>query len=402
MTAKIAYFAHDLADPAVHRRVRMLKEGGASVTPIGFRRGAEPLTAIDGVPTIEIGRTVDLKLLKRALSVMAALARLNDTGGYLRESHVIVARNLEMLFLASRARKRYAPSARLVYECLDIHRLQLSTRFDGVLLRFLETRLWNDVDLLLTSSPAFVRNYFAPRRFPGPVRIVENKVLLLDDEHRYIPPLKRPAGPPWRIGWFGMIRCRKSLDVLSALAREANGTVEVIIRGRPPSAIFPDFDRAIAKLPNVKFGGPYNNPGDLHRIYRDVHFNWTIDYYESGTNSTWLLPNRIYEGSFYGAVPIGLAGVETGNWLTTHGVGVVFNEPMQEALINFFRSLNQTSYGELAKAVASMPREDLCSNQADCRALVHALCDDSVEIRDCRDVEAKPSSYSRSQVAEEQ
>ena len=57
MTAKIAYFAHDLADPAVHRRVRMLKVGGASVMPIGFRRGAEPITAIDGVPTIEIGRT---------------------------------------------------------------------------------------------------------------------------------------------------------------------------------------------------------------------------------------------------------------------------------------------------------------------------------------------------------
>ena len=73
-----------------------------------------------------------------------------------------------MLLLASRARKRYAPAARLVYECLDIHRLLLSTRFDGALLRFLETRLWDEVDLLLTSSPAFVRNYFAPRRFCGP------------------------------------------------------------------------------------------------------------------------------------------------------------------------------------------------------------------------------------------
>ena len=398
MTAKIAYFVHDLADPAVHRRIRMLKVGGAAVVPIGFRRRAKPITAIDGISTIEIGRTVDLKLFKRALSVVAALPKLRDTAEHLRGSDVILARNLEMLVLASLARKRYAPAARLVYECLDIHRLQLSLRFDGALLRFVETRLWGEVDLLFTSSPAFVRNYFAPRNFAGPIRIVENKVLLLEDEDRSISPRKRPLEPPWRIGWFGMIRCRKSLDVLSSLAREANGTVEIIIRGRPSSGIFPDFDGAIAKLPNVQFRGPYDNPSDLRRIYEDVHFSWTIDYYESGQNSAWLLPNRIYEGSFYGAVPIALAGVETGAWLTRHGVGVVFDEPVQQPLINFFRSLNQSTYMELAKIVASLPLGDLRSDQADCRELVRALCGASVESRGCRGDEGKGLIVQSSQV----
>ena len=397
MSAKIAYFAHDLAEPAVQRRVRMLKAGGATVMPIGFRRGAEPIKAIDGVPAIEIGRSADGMLFKRAVSVVAALAKLRHAGRHLRGSQVIVARNLEMLLLAAHARKRYAPAARLVYECLDIHRLVLSTRFDGALLRFLETRLWDEVDLLLTSSPAFVRNYFAPRDFAGPVRIVENKLLLLEGEHLRVPPPKRPAGPPWRIGWFGVIRCRKSLDVLSSLARAANGSVEIIIRGRPSSAIFPDFDGAIAKLPNVQYRGSYDNPGDLRRIYEDVHFNWAIDYYESGKNSAWLLPNRIYEGSFYCAVPIGVAGVETGAWLNRHGVGVVFNEPLQEPLIDFFRSLNQDSYIRLAEGVASLPRVDLFSDQADCCALVRALCGTSIESQGIEATTAKTSSYDPSQ-----
>ena len=39
---------------------------------------------------------------------------------------VVLARNLEMLIIASRARNLYAPRAALVYECLDIHRLLLS------------------------------------------------------------------------------------------------------------------------------------------------------------------------------------------------------------------------------------------------------------------------------------
>lgn len=54
---------------------------------------------------------------------------------------------------------------------------------------------------------------------------------LLEHDHPLIPPPKQPAGPPWRIGWFGMI-CRKSLDARSLLALEANDTVEIIMHSQ--------------------------------------------------------------------------------------------------------------------------------------------------------------------------
>jgi len=311
-------------------------------------------------------------LLQRALSVIAALPKLTNVARHVRGSHVIMARNLEMLALATQAQRRYAPAAKLVYECLDIHRLLLSGRLEAALLRLLEFRLWEGVDLLLTSSPAFVRNYFAPRDFAGPIRLVENKLLLLEDDDLCMPPTKRPAGPPWRIGWFGMIRCRKSLDILNSLALAAQGSVEVIIRGRPSGAVFPDFDAALASRPHVRYAGPYN-PSELPSIYGDVHFTWAVDYYESGQNSAWLLPNRIYEGTFYGAVPIGLAEVETGAWLRQRAVGVVLNEPLEEQLSGFLRSLDQHIYAKLAGAVNALPRSDLVNGRTDCRDLVEAL-----------------------------
>ena len=374
MTAKIAYFAHDLADPAVQRRVQMLAAGNADVMPIGFRRGSESITAIAGIPAVEIGRSADGKLVDRALSVAGALARLAKVASHMRGSDVIVARNLEMLVLAARARKRYAPAARLVYECLDIHRMLLSNRLDGTLLRLLESRLWREVDLLLTSSSAFVRNYFAPRGFSAPVRIVENKMLLLDGARTPATLPKRPLGPPWRIGWFGMIRCRNSLDILSAIARAMGGAVEVIVRGRPSGATFADFEQAVAGRPHVHYAGPYRNPDDLLSIYGDVHFVWAVDYYESGQNSAWLLPNRIYEGSFYGAVPIGLTRVETGRWLTEHAVGVTLDEPLRDRLVDFFQRLDQSTYAKLAGAVDALPRADLVSDRTDCCELVNVLC----------------------------
>lgn len=385
MTAKIAYFVHDLSDPAVQRRVRMLAAGGADVAPIGLRRGAEAVSAIEGLPTVEIGRSADGRLLKRSLAVAAALAKPAAAARHVAGANVVMARNLEMLVLAAQARRRYAPEAKLVYECLDIHRMLLSNGPGGALLRSLESRLWRDVDMLLTSSPAFLHNYFTRRGFTAPIRLAENKLLLLDADVVRVPPPQRPAGPPWRIGWFGMIRCRQSLDLLSALARAADGAIEVIIRGRPSGATFPDFNAVVANRPHVQYAGPYSNPSDLSRIYGDVHFIWAIDYYESGQNSAWLLPNRLYEGPFYGAVPIGLAGTETRTWLNQHKVGVVLDDPVEAQLNGLFRSINQSDYAKLAAAVAALPRAALVYDRTDCRDLVEALCQPSAEAaKTCR------------------
>jgi succinoglycan biosynthesis protein ExoL len=372
MTANIIYFAYDLADAAVHRRVRMLLAGGANVTPIGFRRSPAAIKAVEGVPAFDLGRTGDGMLARRALSVVAALNELDVVAEHVRHADVLLARNLEMLVLAARARKRYAPLATLAYECLDIHRMLLSNGLGGVLLRFLESRLWRDVDILLTSSPAFLRNYFWPRGFAAPFKLAENKLLMLEDNCTRSP--QQLSGPPWRIGWFGVIRCRRSLDTLSSLADSMGGAVEIIIRGRPSSAAFPDFDEAVAGRRHVHYAGPYRNPADLAGIYGDVHFVWAIDYYESGQNSAWLLPNRLYEGTFYGAVPIGLEKVETAAWLTKRGVGVVLDEPLEGRLRTFFRSLDQEVYAKLAMAVSALPRTDLASDQTDCHDLVEALC----------------------------
>jgi hypothetical protein len=372
MTAKIAYFAHDLSDPAVHRRLEMLLAGGADVTAIGFRRSSEPISTVKGLASVDLGRTADGMLLQRVFSVAGVLARLGGLAEHVRGANVILARNLEMLALGVRARNLYAPTAAVVYECLDVHRMLLSRGIEGHLLRSLENRLWREVNLLLTSSPAFAHKYFIPRGFRSPIRLVENKVLMLNGVSK--PDLKRSVlGPPWRIGWFGIIRCRRSLDMLCSVAQRAAGNVEVIIRGRPTNVVFQSLDQLSAKCPHVRFAGPYNYPADLPAIYGDVHFSWAIDYYEDGQNSTWLLPNRIYEGSLYGTVPIGVAGVETGRWLAKRGAGVILDEPIEQQLINFFQYLNNETYSKLAGQVEALPRTELVCDQIDCRALVEAL-----------------------------
>jgi succinoglycan biosynthesis protein ExoL len=367
---KIAYFAHDLSDAAVHRRLRMLTLGGASVTPIGFRRGSKVQTPCD-IPPIELGPSSDGRLGRRAASVVRALVTASQLAEHVKDSNAILARNLEMLLVAARARQLHAPGATLIYECLDIHRMLLSHRLPGRVIRRVESSLWKQVDLILTSSPAYVRNYFDPRGYRSRILVIENKVIL-EAEEGPVPTPRRP-GPPWRIGWFGAIRCRKSLNILDSLSRAAGGLIQVVVRGRPSSSVFHNLVAEVQSMPYVQFLGSYRNPGDLAEIYTDVHFNWAVDYYEDGQNSEWLLPNRIYEGSLYGAVAIALESVETGRWLTKHQTGVILGEPIAPRLAEFFSMLNTERYSVLAQEVKAVPRAALIMNRSDCDALVSEL-----------------------------
>jgi succinoglycan biosynthesis protein ExoL len=369
---KLAYFAHDLADAAVHRRVRLLSRS-AEITLLGFRRTEEPVSLVSGVRAVDLGRTFDAKLVRRVSSVARAAIAVRTWQQHVEGADIVMARQLEMLALAALARRRAAPRAALVYECLDIHRLMIGHNSISAGLRSLERRLLRDCDLLAVSSPAFISEYFAspsfsanPAACPASV-LVENKVLASEispDEaaHGNDGP---PIGPPWRIGWFGVIRCRRSLHLLSALCQALPGQVEVAIRGRVSQNVIPDFDAVVAATPGMSFLGSYNRHTDLPDIYRAVHFNWVMDFYETPGNSDWLLPNRLYEGSVYGSVPIALASVESGRWLARHGCDVLLNEPLTEALPALFRCMDATAYMEARHKIRGIALVDLVEDDAD-------------------------------------
>jgi hypothetical protein len=62
---------------------------------------------------------------------------------------------------------------------------------------------------LRAGSPAFIENYFKRLGFAAPIQLVENKVLRFEDSDA--PTSKRNR--PQCVGWFGMIRCRRGLEV---------------------------------------------------------------------------------------------------------------------------------------------------------------------------------------------
>jgi succinoglycan biosynthesis protein ExoL len=365
----ILYLVHDLWDATVHKRIAMLRDGGAEVTVMGFYRGDQfPPNYIHDCPVIILGKTYDGQFLHRILLTLWNVVKIRKYRAVFQQSDVVMARTLEMLAIAVRGKPRT-----LVYESLDIHRLLLKTGPIGSALRWIEGWLSRRAKLLLTSSPAFIDCYFKPlSRVRLPSLVIANKVYVASGVDQSPPPQRPTLSHPWKIGWFGAIRCRKSLDTLIQLVQSMKGQVEVIIRGKPALDQFDDFYQMTSDVPGLSFRGPYIKD-DLARMYGEVHFTWAIDMFEEGLNSSWLLPNRIYEGGRYGSVPIAQSHVETGKALTQLGIGVLLNDPLRDNLDAFFRNLTEDQFLELQERSLSVPLPNWVATRNDSIQLVTTL-----------------------------
>lgn len=373
---RVLYLVHDLSDPAVRRRVLMLKAGGAEVMLAGFRRGAEPFGELGGIVPIEFGVTHDGRFAHRLAATARTALTLRAKLRGIPKPDVIIGRTLEMLALANGANSIFSGAVPIVYECLDVHRLMLRQDGLGKAMRAAERTLAGKTSLLITSSPAFIREYFQPYgQIHAPILLLQNKVFEIAGPSGGEPvaPSAPAEGEPWRIGWFGALRCRKSLELLSAFTRRMEGRFEVVLRGRPALSEFRDFTRTVAEEPYISFWGAYRNPEDLAAIYGQVQLTWAIDFFEEGLNSDWLLPNRLYEGCRYGAVPIAMRQTETGRFLADRQLGFLLREATPEALAALIGDLDRETFAAKQAKVAGEDRSTWICDLNDCRALVDRL-----------------------------
>jgi succinoglycan biosynthesis protein ExoL len=350
--AKLIFFGHDAHDPAVQRRIKGFSEAGAEVTAFTMRRGPRLEPAWRNV---DLGETRDAAFAQRIGALIAARPILRQHRETLRSGDLFYARNLDMLALAHWAGRMSGSRAPLVYECLDVHRFLSREDPIGAGLRAAEASLLRDVALTVVSSPAFAREYFEKRHARRtPTLLIENRLPCgLDYGPR---PTARPHGRErLRIGWFGNLRCERSLALLLDLAARFPTKVELSLRGVPARAAIADFEPRVSGRENVTFGGRYAWPQDLAEIYSQVDLVWAGDFHDAGANSKWLLPNRLYEGGYYGAPAFAPADSETGRWIAAHGFGFTLPEPLEETLPAFVRGLDRSDLAEARERLLAAP-----------------------------------------------
>lgn len=372
----VAFFAHDSGESTVIKRAKAFQAAGASVIGFMFHRERDKERPAPVWPNVALGATVDRNYLERIPKLCAALWTVLRHRKELVDCSIIYARNFDMMALATAAKWLSRSRARLVYEVLDVQRVFLGTGVVGTVFRWCERRLLAACNMLIVSSPMFMTRYFEPRQgYTGDWYLLENKVSAAQLKAGAIEGARRPPpGPPWIIGWFGTLRCARSLDILNGLAAAHPDTVAVHVRGTLSEE---DISKeamlaATAGRANFRYFGPYESPRDLPEIYGQIHFTWAIDFLDANTNSDWLLPNRLYEGGLFNAIPIARAGTATGDMVMREGLGITLREPIDKSLSDGLEAMDTARFETLLEGARRAPRS-LFVDETDIPSLFDAV-----------------------------
>lgn len=356
--ARLVFFSSDRAEIAQIRRIRHYRQAGHEVASFSMVKRDGQLQAPPDWQDVSLGEIENENLPKRLLRALLSLGTLWRNRALLRSADVISARNIDMVVLAALARRLSGAKAPIIYECLDIHGIFTGNGRKSGLARWVERKMLARCALLLVSSPGFIREYFERiQGYQGNWALLENKLVF------ETAPLQRPSAPadprqPLVLGWVGTIRCAPSLRLLAATAAALPDTVKICIRGMVHHHAVPEFDALVAAHDNIEYGGPYCYPEGLAEVYGSCDLVWSQDLWQQDANSNWLLPNRIYEASWFGCPSIAVATTETGRATAEGQLGFTVPEASPEALISLLKSLSAAQIGAARQALLARPDRD--------------------------------------------
>lgn len=326
---KVLYFGFDAAHTSVRRRMRQIDEV-TQLVGLTFRRTRYNSDYVPEWDNIDLGLLKDGHYAERMLVMMGAFRKIVANKARLQDADLVIARNLDLLALAQLARSVGVFKAPIVYDVFDVRSVLLKQSSQAWAMRLAERRMLARCALLVVSSPGFLEDYFRPYLgYSGPSLFLENKVdldILPDDPEiraawRDADRARRgPKDNSFVLGWVGALRCARSAEMLCEVAR-ALPWLSIRISGKATYCSAERFVAQFEGLPNIHYTGEYWFPTGLYDVYRDIDLNWDFDLSKHGVSGQWLLPNRLYEGGYFGVPHLAESGSQTGAYVEQTGIG---------------------------------------------------------------------------------
>lgn len=356
---KILMVLPEIDDAHVLKRVTLYRRCSFSVTCAAFDRGRGKIRDSilkQGATWTNLGKLRDRAYVLRIASMIRAVFVLwrIDFGKF----DVIVARNLDNLVIAWATLFLRRAAKPIVYEVADLRPVITRSGILGVVMRKVERTLLERIDLLIVTSPGFIRGYFQPiQKYAGPVLVLENKMA---SGCELLPrgSCRADLGERIRIGYFGVIRCARSLKILRELVATYPDRLEVVVYGRVVEECAGLFAECL-KVPGFRFHGEFRNPEDLPRMFSEIDCCWNIHFAHADAfeaNARWNLTNRIYEAAYFGVPQVALGGTENGRYVEENGLGWAVTEPFEKETLAFFGALTLRKLTDRREVLISKDR----------------------------------------------
>lgn len=305
-------------------RIKLLKREGVREDIFAFRRAYYD-SSLESARLKVLGTLRHGRYLRRMFAYLTAIGTIRRG---VREADAVYVYGLDLAVLAWISSRMLRPGPKLVLELLDIRGILTKRGILPSMARALQGFIIPRVDMLIVPTEAFVSEYL--RKVVGvKVRrwmVIENK---LDADS--IPERTTERGRSGqvrkdgsiKIGYFGLLRCDRSLDVLMSLAARGGGDYTIDLRG---FIMTPGYSEETLRERNyVTYGGPYKGDSELPELYNRVDMVWACYPFGEGRvgNWIWARTNRFYASCFFMKPIIAAEGSADAVEVTRWGIGAV-------------------------------------------------------------------------------
>ncbi len=227
---------------------------------------------------------------------------------------------------------------KIIYEVPDLREFHFSRTILGCVIKYLEKILFKKIDVIIFTSKYYYSNYYKNILTKKTKWLeIENKVEISKRSLRKVDVSDKNI----TIGYFGLLRCEKSLNILIKLA-EQNNHFKVILRGIFLPFTLKYLDK-IKKLKKIKYLGQYDSIKDFNSMYNSIDIAWIAYPFnkEQFGNHKLAKTNRYYESGFFQTPMIASKGTVDAKRIKEYKMGLVLNLSDEKSSISLLSKLNK-------------------------------------------------------------
>ena len=350
---RVLFFTTAVEHRTFRKTAKMLHRAGVLANYVGFTRHNYP-HAEDGLETTQLGQIRHGNYIRRFLTVIRRIPGLRREA---RKHDIMYCFSLDALVLGCLA--TVGTRVPLVYQVQDIRPILIGTKIKSLLSRLLERMALARVRHVVVSSNAYYEHHFKAR-YGLPERaisVIENKLehdpMLSYCSIGKIPPTE---ARPIRIGYFGMLRCPRSWEILKDAVDRSQGGLELVVYGKPVG--IERFEEDVSSNSRIFYGGPYRDPDDLEDLYRPVDLVWAAYPYGHGVSGNWQWARtvRFYEAGAFGTPMISQAGTQDASVISRYGIGLNVDMADPRDAVERLLAIGRKELGEWSKNLGDAPR----------------------------------------------
>lgn len=346
-------------NPRLEKRISFFRQYGAVVVGCGLRQGIEYTydRTRDDVTYEEIGPV--LPTTKDLVARYFASRKFGDNAYQkLLEYHpdVVYVVTIDGLVVADRYKRRY-PNTKVIYEIADLTRPYLAVPknlFEQVkfaLVKYLEKRHINCIDLFVVTSPKFYEIYYHKVVSHDKWVFIPNA----PDTEVFKEYHKKSSGK-FTVGFVGGLRYYPQLKMLVD-ASQLVGCDVVFAGSNDGSKEYLEFEKYAKQFENIKFTGRFNFEKEAARIYSNLDCVYSL-YGTNDQNARIALPNKLYESIICKLPILGSKGTYLGELIDEWGVGLTVSDTDVGELVEALKKLRDDT--ELRERIEKNCEERYC------------------------------------------